>query len=237
METKMNSYHYVSETLWNGMGDFRVLAFTMLQGSILLSLAVLVLGIVIVLRIHGFLAISVPVAGDILVVEGWIWQLPAMREAMEEFHRGHYIWLVTVGEPVEGAGEASNYKSSAELAAIRLRELGVNKHRIVELPVPAVRFHRTYASALRVKSWLIRSKTKTTGINVFTLGAHARKSLVLFKRALGPEIAVGVIAGKEDTYNPHLWWLSAKGIYVITRKTLGYLYAVLWPLPQFADLQ
>jgi DUF218 domain len=214
-----------------------VLISTRFYGFSLLGLLMLAAGIISVFRIHHFLAMNVPVTGDLLVVEGWIWYSPALREAVEEFKRGHYTWLVTVGEPVEGAGEASNYKSSAELAAIRLRELGVNKHRIVELPVHAVRFHRTYASALRVKSWLIRSKTKTSGINVFTLGAHARKSLVLFKRALGPEIAVGVIAGKEDTYNPHLWWLSAKGIYVITRKTLGYLYAVLWPLPQFADLQ
>jgi hypothetical protein len=132
------------------MRELGRLISTMRQGFILLGLAILVVGIVIVLRIHDFLAISVPVAGDILVVEGWTWRSSAIREAMEEFNRGHYTWLVTVGEPVEGAGEASNYKSSAELAAIRLRELGVNKHRIVELPVPAVRFHRTYASALRV---------------------------------------------------------------------------------------
>jgi hypothetical protein len=205
---------------------------TMRQGFILLGLAILVVGIVIVLRIHDFLAISVPVAGAILVVEGWTWRSSAIREAMEEFNRGHYTWLVTVGEPVEGEGETSNHKNSAELAAAQLRAFGVNEHCIVVLPVPDVKLHRTYASALTVRNWLIRSKTRTTGVNVFTLGAHARKSLVLFKRVLGPEVDVGVIAGQEDEYNPNRWWLSTRGIYVITRKTLGYLYAVLWPLPQ-----
>jgi hypothetical protein len=120
------------------MRNLHVLASTRRQSSILLSLVILLLEIVIVLRIHDFPAISVPVAGDILVVEGWFWYSPAMQEAMEEFHREHYTWLVTVGEPVEGEGEASNHKSSAELAAIRLREFGVNEHRIVELCVPHI---------------------------------------------------------------------------------------------------
>jgi len=83
-----------------------------------------------------------------------------------------------------------------------------------------------------LREWLARSKTETTGVNVFTLGAHARKSVVLFERALGAGTRVGVIAGTDDSYNAHRWWLSATGIYVIMRKTAGYLYAVCWPLPQ-----
>lgn len=204
----------------------------MCQRFKLLGLATLFAVFVFVLKIDDFLAISVPVDGDILVVEGWIWKSSAMKEAMEESKRGHYKWLVTVGGPVWDDARAPDQKSSAELAARRLRELGVDENLIVVLPVPNMTSHRTYASALMVRNWLTRSKTETTGLNVFTIGAHARKSLVLFKRALGPGIHVGVIAGTEDTYNPSRWWLSAKGIYVIIRKTLGYLYAVIWPLPE-----
>ena len=148
----------------------------------------LVAGIIFVFRIHDFLAINVPVTGDLLIVEGWIWYSPAMREAMEEFHRGHYTWLVTVEGPGEGEEGTFKHQSYAALAAVRLREFGVNEHSIVVLSVANVKLHRTYASALAVRDWLIMSKTKTIGMNVFTLGAHARKSLVLFKRALGPEI-------------------------------------------------
>jgi len=184
------------------------------------------------LKINDFLAIRLPVDGNILVVEGWIWKSSAMKEAMEEFKRGHYQWLVTVGEPA-GEGEGTPVQeSSAELAAGRLRELGVDENLIVVLPVPKMTLHRTYGSALTVRNWLSRSKTEATGVNVFTLGPHARKSLVLFERALGPGIPVGVIAGTDDTYSPSRWWLSARGIHVITRKTLGYLYAVIWPLPE-----
>lgn len=187
--------------------------------------------LVFVLGINDFLAISLPVDGDILVVEGWFWHSSAMREVMDEFKTGHYKWLVAVGGPIDVNGRVADQKSSAELAATRLRELGVNENLIIVLPVPSVKLHQTYSSAVTLRNWLIRSKTETTGVNVFTLGIHARKTLVLFRRALGPGIKVGVIAGTEDTYNASRWWLSARGIHMVARKTLGYLYAVFWPLP------
>jgi hypothetical protein len=189
-----------------------------------------------VLGIHDFLAINRPVNGNILAVESWIWESAAMREAAEEFKRGRYAWLVTAGAPGGGNGNAGDQKSSADLAARRLQELGVDQKLIVVLTGPKVKLHQTYTSAVTLRNWLNRSKTETTGVNVFTLGAHARKSLVLFQRALGPGINVGVIAGTEDGYDTRRWWLSARGIYVVARKALGYLYAVCWPFPHDGSL-
>ena len=185
----------------------------------------------LMLGINDFLGVSLPVDGNVLVVESEFWKSSAMKEAAEEFKRGQYSRVVSLGTPISRNGGATDQKSSAELAARRLRELGVDQNVIVVLPVPSVKLHQTYVSAVTLRNWLIRSKTETTGVNVFTLGTHARKSLVLFKRALGPGIKVGVIAGTEDTYDASRWWLSARGIHVITRKTLGYLYAVFWPFP------
>lgn len=197
--------------------------------------AALVALLVFVLTIHDFLAISRPIVGNILVVEAWIYDSSAIKEAASEFTRGHYEWLITVGGPIGEEG-LPNQENSAVLAAIKLRELGVDKSRIVELPVPDVTSHRTYASALTLRDWLTRSKTEIIGINIFTLGAHARKSLLLFRRALGPETNIGVIAGTEDDYDQSHWWLSSRGIYVTMRKTLGYLYAVFWPIPEGLSL-
>lgn len=188
--------------------------------------------LVFAFTIQDFLAISLPVNGNILVVEGWIWNSPAMSEAAEEFNRGHYKYLVTIGGPVEGDENLADPKNSAELAAGRLREFGIAQTDITVLSVPNVTFHRTYASALTLRNWLSNSKIETTGVNVVTLGAHARKSLVLFQRALGPGTKVGIIAGTDNDYDPRYWWTSARGIYVIMRKTLGYIYAMVWPLPE-----
>jgi len=187
---------------------------------------------IFVLTINDFLAISRPVDANILVVEGWIWNSPALREAAVEFNRGHYTWLVAVGGPIGGDGATLAHDNTAELAARQLRELGVDENLIVVLRVPDMTRHRSYASALTLRNWLARSHTETAAVNVFTVGAHARKSLVLFKRALGSSAKVGVIAGTEDGFDPNRWWMSPRGIYVIARKTLGYLYAVFWPLPE-----
>ena len=196
------------------------------------SITALVVGLVFVLTIHDFLAINRPVEANILVVEGWVYSHPAIREAAEEFRRGEYRLLITVGGPIGEADGNSDQPSSAMLAANRLQELGMDKRRIVVLAVSKVSRHRTYASALALRNWLRDSGTQTTGVNVFTIGPHARKSLVLFSRALGPGIAVGVIAGTDNDYDPDRWWMSVRGVYVIFRKLLGYLYAVTWPLPE-----
>jgi DUF218 domain len=196
-----------------------------------LGLTTLLASLVFALTIHDFLAISRPIDGNVLVVEAWILSSLAIREAMEEFERGHYKWLVTVGGPIGEDEEPAGQENSAELAARELRELGVDANRVIVLPIINVTRHRTYASALALKSWLGRSNIETTGVNVFTRGVHARKSLVLFRRALGPGTPVGVIAGTDDTYDPSRWWDSARGIYAVMRKTLGFLYAVVWPLP------
>jgi len=197
----------------------------------LIGLAALTSSLAFAFTIQDFLAINHPVAGNILVVEGWIWDSSAMREAAEEFGGGQYTYLVTVGGPIEGDKGPTNQMNLAELAAGRLQELGVAETSITVLNVPHVTCHRTYASALTLKNWINDSHIEATGVNVFTLGAHARKSLVLFKRALGPGTKVGVISGTDAEYDPAHWWLSARGIYVILRKTVGYVYAIVWPLP------
>jgi len=202
----------------------------------LVGLTALTALLVFAFTIQDFLAVNLPVVGNILVVEGWIWDSSAMREATEEFSRGQYEYLVTVGGPIEGDKGPTNQRNLAELAARRLRELGVAEASIIVLNVPDVTFHRTYASAFTLKNWINDSKIEVTGVNVFTLGAHARKSLVLFKRALGPGTKVGVISGTDTEYDPTHWWLSARGIYVILRKTVGYLYAIVWPLPDSLPL-
>lgn len=202
------------------------------QRITLLCLTTLFATLVFALTIHDFLAISRPVDANILVVEAWIIGSPAIREAMEEFERGHYKWLVTVGVPIGEDEESGGQENSAERAARELRELGVDAKRVIVLPIVNVTRHRTYASALTLKSWLGRSNIETTGVNVFTRGVHARKSLLLFKRALGPGTHVGVIAGTENTYDPDYWWTSVRGIHMVLRKTIGYLYAEFWPLPE-----
>lgn len=200
----------------------------------ILALALLLGGAGIVSGLHDYLAITRPVDANVLVVEGWIWESPSMAEAVAEFDKGHYRWVLTVGGPVDESAEEGASPTGADLAAAKLKELGMPAGAVIALPNTTPNPHRTYSSALRVRDWLNRTES-ATGVNVFTSGTHARKSLVLFQRALGSRRPVGVIAGTDHTFEARRWWLSARGIYVLARKTAGYLYAVLWPLPNTAD--
>jgi len=201
---------------------------------LVLGLALLLGGGTVMSGLHDFLAITRTVDANVLVVEGWIWESPSMAEAADEFGNGRYRWVLTVGGPVDESAEEGTSPTGADLAAAKLKELGLPAGAVIALPDTTPNPHRTYSSALRVRDWLNRNQA-ATGVNVFTSGTHARKSLVLFRRALGSEHPLGVIAGTDHTFDARRWWLSGRGIHVLARKTAGYLYAVLWPLPNTAD--
>ena len=196
------------------------------------GVAILAAVVLFVLTIHDFLAINAPVQANVLIVEGWAWESPAMNRAAEEFSRRRYEIVLAVGVLTGGPGGELMQENLAAQAAEQLMKLGVDDRAIQVLAVSNIDRHRTYASALAAKQWLASSTINVVGVNVVTLGAHARKSLVLFKRAFGENIPIGVIAGTEDGYNPERWWLSVRGIYTVLRKTIGYLYAEWWPLPE-----
>jgi hypothetical protein len=88
--------------------------------------------------------------------------------------------------------------------------------------------HRTFASARAVKQWLSKSGTSIREVDIFTVGVHARKSWILFRRALGEDYRVGIIAGTESSYDAASWMISKRGVYIVVRNLAGYLYSELW---------
>lgn len=183
----------------------------------------LVAVIAYLMLIHDFLAVNEPVRAEILIVEGWIWARPVMHEVVEEFQRGKYQCVVCVGGPGKVAGE-----SYANLAARRLIQLGMDTQAVHVLPVSDAERHRTFGAALAVRNWLKTEKPEVRAVNVLTLGVHARKSWVIFRKAFQPGVDVGIIAGTESDYPVQTWWISPTGIYLVLRNTMGYLYALAW---------
>ena len=54
------------------------------------------------------------------------------------------------------------------------------------------------------------------GINIVTLGPHARQSLLAYSRMLGPNVPTGVINLPKAEYDAARWWASIAGV----QKTL-----------------
>jgi len=163
---------------------------------IFLLVIVALLIIFVVKNIHPFLAIDSPVNSEILVVEGWLPDY-ALEQAMNEFNDNNYSLLITTGGPLLKGYHLSEYKTEAKLAAMTLIELGFDEEKIVGVPGPDVIKDRTYASAKALKKWLIDSELSIKSLNLFSLGAHSRRSWVLFQKAIGDSIAVGIISAEN----------------------------------------
>jgi len=176
-------------------------------------------------RIHSFLAVKTQrVDANVLVVEGWIWDY-GMHAAAEEFKGGNYSFIATSGlrisnEPKPGS---SNDISVASLAQDSLRSYGVPADQIIVCPADKTSWNRTSSSARAVREKLQLQGIALKGINVLTIGPHARQSWLAYRHIMGPEIPVGIITVPTQNFDPNRWWLSRGGIYAITKDSIGWL--------------
>jgi hypothetical protein len=181
--------------------------------------------------IHDFLSPKAPIDAQILVIEGW---LPddALEKAAALFASKHYGWVITSGVPLDKGSFLSEYKTYANVARATLIKIS-NRKDIVAVAGPSVRKDRSYASALAVKRWLNINQVESNKVNVVTLDAHARRSWYLFKKALGDQYSVGIIAINSSAYDGKRWWRSSEGFKTVVDETIAYVYTlVVFP---FAD--
>jgi hypothetical protein len=174
--------------------------------------------------IHGFLCVNRPIAAEVLVVESWLPDY-AMQGAAEEFKRGGYKCVVTSGGTIEEDWLRSRFKTGGEFAAANLAALGLDPKVVVATPELAPSRDRTYASALAVKQTLLRSNITVKAVNLYSNGAHARRSWLLFQKALGNQVRVGIISHPSNHYDPSHWWASMNGFTDVMGEGLAYLYA------------
>jgi len=197
-------------------------------------LLLVLLGVAILLEaallVQPFLAPTVPVPAEILVVEGWVPDY-VLAATAAEFKRGHYRRLYVTGGPLETGGFLSQYRNFAEHGAAILAGMGISKGMIEAVPAPSVRRDRTYTSALALKSRLQQQNTSVTGINLVSLGVHSRRSRLLFQEVFGAEPRVGIIAVENRSYDPAHWWRYSNGVRAVVDELAAYIYAlVVFPL-------
>lgn len=184
------------------------------------AIVILLAAVVSLIVIPRFLAVSRPTGQGILVVEAWI-PSQALAQAAQLFQTGSYRYLVVVGSQVSTCEHSPNY---ADLAADDLAKLVPAKNKIVKIAMPYQPAHHTFATADGFKQWFLVSDADACCIDVYTVGVHARKSWITFQSVLGSNYRVGVIAGRETTYNPKYWLVSRRGLWIVARNLAGYLY-------------
>lgn len=175
------------------------------------------------MNIYSFLGVTCPIEANLLVVEGWMSDY-VVKSAVTEFNQGNYQKLITAGIPIDKGSYLSEYNNFAKLTAKTLITLGIPPDQVVAAPIPEVTKYRTTASAVAVKEWLETSNIKVNSINIYSLGPHPRRSWVIYRNVLSPDIQVGVIAVEPKYYNPQRWWHSNAGMLTVIGETITYFY-------------
>ena len=196
------------------------------RGWLVLLLACAALIVLIVRRAYPFLAVNDPVYNGALVVEGWMPDY-ALQQAITEFRRDHYSRLFVTGGPLDQGAPLSEYRTAAELGAATLLRLGADTNAVEAVPAPKVRVDRTYASAVALRNWLDQQAVAETNFNIISLGPHARRSRLLFEKALGRGCRVGVTAIESEDYDASHWWKSSDGVRTVIGEMIAYWYARL----------
>jgi uncharacterized SAM-binding protein YcdF (DUF218 family) len=199
-----------------------------LKAKLLILVALLVLSLVALFGVYPFLALTERVDADVLVVEGWVHPY-AIEASAEEFRVHHYRQIFTTGGPVVGKGGYINdYQTSASVGADLLKKAGFPAELVQMVPSHVIGRDRTYSSATALRDWFLEHNLQVRSVNIVTEGAHARRTRLLFEKALGPDIRVGVISVPSPDYDVSHWWYYSEGTEEIIQEGIGYLYAKLF---------
>jgi uncharacterized SAM-binding protein YcdF (DUF218 family) len=195
------------------------------RGWLIVFAGVLLTFSLFLFRIYPFLAVTHRVDTNVLVVEGWIHEY-ANRAAVKEFRSNHYQQVFTTGGPVEGTGGYINdYNTAASVGADLLRKNGLSNESPQMVPSRVMDRDRTYGSAVVLRNWFREHNMPVRSINVVTEDVHARRTCFLFQKALGHNVAVGVIAVTNPDYDTSHWWRYSKGVKDVFAESVAYICA------------
>jgi len=147
-----------------------------------------------------------------------------LDQAVAVYRAGNYNRIVTTGGPVEARRGCAARSSYAALAASYLKAHGLNDVEVTAVPAPASAQDRTYLSAVMVRDWATTNDVTLGALDLFSAGAHARRSRILYQMAFGPSVAVGVLSARPRDYDPRHWWRTSAGATSVIEETLGLLW-------------
>jgi uncharacterized SAM-binding protein YcdF (DUF218 family) len=179
----------------------------------------------VLLGIHPFLAVTHRLDADFLVMEGWVHKFAVLATA-QEFEAGRYQRIFTTGGPVTGdGGYTGDANTSASVGAGLLRKAGLPDAVVQRVPSRVNGRDRTYHAALALRCWLQEQALSVPALNVVTESTHARRTRLLFQKAFGDDVKIGVIAVPSPDYDARRWWRYSEGVREVLGETIAYLYA------------
>ena len=188
-------------------------------------------GLLALLEIHPFLAVTRREDAKTLVVEGWVHQF-VIDAAVKEFKTKHYDRVFVTGGPEIGTGGYNNdFNTEASVGADLLRTAGIPDRSLQMVPSHVWNRNRTYFSAVALRDWFNTHNLQVHSMNVVTEESHARRTWLLFQEAFGKDVKVGIISIPNPDYDAKHWWRYSDGVRDTADEALAYFYAkfFFWP--------
>jgi uncharacterized SAM-binding protein YcdF (DUF218 family) len=191
-------------------------------GLLIIALVVFLLFRFFIGNIYDYLSPNKPIITNTLVIEGWLDDF-AIEEVYSIYLENEYEIIITTGGPLDNGYLATRFITAANLAKATLIELGMDSTKIVTVPRKHVLKSRTYQSALALKDWIETNNPNLKSFNLVSLGTHSKRSLLLFQKAL-PDKEIGIIALRDQRFDPEKWWKTSKGSRTVITEAIGYFY-------------
>lgn len=176
--------------------------------------------------LHDLLTPNQPLSTSVLIVEGWVPDR-VMKQVAQVIDEGDYQHVLISGLPLHQGAFLTQYQTHAEVTADSLVALGIERDRIMVINCDHTNHYRTHAAALAIREWIGQQNWQLEHVNLCTVGAHARRSWLIYQRIFAPQTAIGVITVTDPFYDPDAWWQSSAGFRVVMSEAIAYAY-VCW---------
>ncbi|MDP9043856.1 MAG: hypothetical protein M3O01_03530, partial [Pseudomonadota bacterium] len=166
----------------------------------------------------------------VLVVEGWL-DRSELDQAAALLRQGRYAQVLTSGGPIDPLTDVGGWRNYAWRAASYLQPLAPAGVSVIAVPAPDTPRDRTYLSAVRVRERLGEAAALPDAIDIFSAGAHGRRSRMVYRMAFGPQVEVGVISAANPSFTATRWWESSNGVKLVLGEAiaLGWTACCFWP--------
>jgi Fe2+ transport system protein FeoA len=113
----------------------------------------------------------------------------------------------------------NNFNSYAESARNRLLSMGMVPSKIIAAPGEKVIINRTLTSALAFRDCLKMTNIDIKGINIISMGTHARRTWMTYNKILNEKYIIGIISISDYTNKSGI-----RKFLKTVRETLGIIY-------------
>lgn len=210
------------------LADKRIRWGLTLWGWMTLLVIMVLTGFVFVKTIVPFLSVEETIDSDVMIVEGYVAEY-SYEHIISTFKEKNYRLLIASGTSYEQGFIISGFKTSADLIGQTLLLMGFDSTKLAIVPLsPKIQRDRTYNAALVVKKYLQENHPEIKKVNIISQSVHARRSLRLFRQAMGDEIEVGNVVIPSDFFNEDDWYKSSRGFRAVTNEAIAYFYVLFF---------